>query len=950
MSESSIADAGMSPAIAATSASESSAGKSSASEAASTVRPPPSPLSAATLGDYELHREVGRGGMGIVYEATQISLRRSVAIKTLPFAAVLDQQQVARFRNEAQAAASLHHPHIVPVYAVGCERGVHYYSMQLIDGDTLEQTMSALQANAAQQQRAEKLSDLRRAEAKRAAAEPTAEMRIGDTGDPAAGDAAATDDTPATGNTHHFAEAATSRAVKEHGSTVQSVRDRESIRSIVGLFVDVAEALDYAHEQGVVHRDIKPSNLLIDATGKIWVADFGLARCRGIGNLTAEGSAVGTARYMSPEQIGGRPQAVDHRTDIYSLGITLYEMLTLQPAFSASCRERLMRAVESQQPPSPRRLNPKIETDLETIVLKAIAKSKDERYATAGDMANDLRRYLDGLPTLARRPGKVDLAFRWAIRHRRMVLLTLSVLVFALVGLTVATMLVSQHSREAERQAKIAHVHLDSAFGFFDRFNGLAISRLPELPGGQTLLREMLLESQQFATDFLRYADGNPSFAVEAAKIHFLLGAIDSKLGNPKLAEQHYQLAIDQLAIDQFAVLGRDHQNDPKIAADHALCLHNLAALQKQNGRYQDAKTLYEQASELQHRALAMPGDASPMLPQWATTQTNYAKLLWECGEQDLAIDRMTITQTKLTQMVRDAPEFAGLQLPMIECRNTLAGLILDTDPARAEKLFRENIAACDEHLRDPPRGRDWSIARTVESSGDFASLSPDCQLAVAQNNLANLLAKEQQFPEAIELSTSSIEVFQHVLSAHADDRVVQQQLAIAHNNHGQMLFSRNADDDVADAEVAFERAQHSLSELIATGAGDPQLFSRLAGVLHNLSVVKQQRGKLDLAVKDLTNAIEMQSLAVRKAPLNAGFRRYLQLHSKLLDQLLQKIKPTANSSKHAGRRPNEPRGVTGRVNPPPRSLTAFGSLWRSQVRFNRQLACLAGDHKEVRS
>lgn len=921
MSELSIAETGSSPAIATTSAAES----------ASTMWPAPATLSAATLGDYELHREVGRGGMGIVYEATQISLRRSVAIKTLPFAAVLDQQQVARFRNEAQAAASLHHPHIVPVYAVGCERGVHYYSMQLIDGDTLEHTLSALQANAAQQQRAEKLSELRHVEARRVATEPTAEMRLGDTGSsateqspsdevaPGTWDGPTTHNSPATGGIPRTRDsrqftAATSRAVKEHGSTVESVRDRQGIRSIVGLFVDVAEALDYAHEQGVVHRDIKPSNLLIDGTGKIWVADFGLARCRGIGNLTTEGNALGTARYMSPEQIGGRPQAVDHRTDIYSLGITLYEMLTLQPAFSAPSREELMRAVESQQPISPRQLNPTIESDLETIVLKAIAKSKDDRYATAGDLANDLRRYLDGLPTLARRPGRVDLAFRWAVRHRRMVLVTLSVLVCALVGLSVATMLVSQHSREAQQQAKTAHTHLHTAFDFFDRLNGLAVSELRELPGGETLLRAILTESQQFATDFLRYADGNPRFAVAAAKLHFLLGAIDSQLGDSKLAEEHYRLAVDQ-----YAALGSSHPSDPEIAADHALCLHNLAALHKQHGRYQDAKTLYEQAAALQHRAMAMPGETSLLLPQWATTQTNSAKLLWECGQRQLAIDRMTATQTRLAQIVREDPTQVVLQLPLIECRNTLAGLIMDTDSDRAEELLRENIAACKACLDGPPRRRDWGIACMAESSGDFASLSPDGQLAVAQNNLANLLAKQQQFSEAVELTTASIEVFQRVLGARPDDRVAQQQLAIAQNNLGQMLFSRNVDEDVVDAEVAFEQAQLSLRELIASGAGDPQLLSRLAGVLHNLSVVKQRRGMLDLAVKDLTSAIEMQSLAVRKAPLNVQFREYLQLHSELLDQLLQKLKPSANSSKHAS--------------------------WQ----FSGRLAWLADDHKEGR-
>ncbi|MFG0256033.1 MAG: protein kinase, partial [Rhodopirellula sp. JB053] len=223
-----------------------------------------------TLGDYELQGEIGRGGMGIVYEATQLSLRRRVALKVLPFAAVLNQDQVARFRNEAHAAASLHHPHIVPVYAVGCERGVHYYSMQLINGNTLEQTLDELRT--------------------------------------ISGDSTVASATSLTENV----EPPSSTVVNRGGTTtLRSVRQRDGVRAIVKMFVDVADAIDYAHEQGVIHRDIKPSNLLVDAVGKVWVADFGLARCRDAGNLTAEGKAIGTARYMSPEQIMGRPQEVD---------------------------------------------------------------------------------------------------------------------------------------------------------------------------------------------------------------------------------------------------------------------------------------------------------------------------------------------------------------------------------------------------------------------------------------------------------------------------------------------------------------------------------------------------------------------------------------------------------------------------------------------------------------
>ncbi|TWT73250.1 serine/threonine protein kinase [Allorhodopirellula solitaria] len=892
MSESSIADAIQSPAIATYPA-------AAVTPSASQV---PGPRRTSTLGDYELHREVGRGGMGIVYEATQISLRRSVAIKTLPFASVLDQQQVARFRNEAQAAASLHHPHIVPVYAVGCERGVHYYSMQLIDGDTLEQTLASLQANEAQRKRAEKLSELRREEAQQAAAELTAEMPFDDT------DAARLTGAP------EFAEQpfasvvkdqATSRAVKDHGSTVRSMSDRRGIHTIVRLFIDVADALDYAHEQGVIHRDVKPSNLLIDAEGKVWVADFGLARCRGAGNLTADGSALGTARYMSPEQIAGRPQAVDHRTDIYSLGITLYEMLTLEPAFSADSRDQLLRAVETQQPTSPRRLNSKIETDLETIVLKAIAKSKDDRYATAGDLADDLRRYLDGLPTMARRPGRVDLAFRWVVRHRKIVLTSLFLLAVAFIGSTVSTMLVAKQSREAQRQAHIARAHLSEAFNLIDGFNGMAVEKLPNLPGGKPVLRSMLTNTQHFVRRFIHYSEAEPQFAVQSAKLQFVLGSIADRLEDRELAEAKYELALAQ-----FTALEPLHRENSTFMADYAVCLHCLANMRKQNGRYQDAGELYTKASRVQQQAIAMPVESQSseaqflrsqsMMRRWALTQSNFAKLQFECGETTPAIERMRQTNAELEQFIQSNLAGSNLRSAMIECRNTLAGLIRHSAPTEAEELFRDNLADLADSRLDSVLSRSWSLSVGGNSRDGFDSLSPQCQRAVAQNNLANLLAQRQQWSEACELTLGSIEALESYLDEHPIDRDVQQHLAVAHNNHGQILFSGASEGDTADAEAAFSRAQVLFQKLVAAGGDDPQLLSRFGGVLHNLSVLRQRRGDLQSAVGDLTDAIEMQTLAVGKAPRDVGYRKLLELHSELLEQLLRQLDQSPHSAEHA--------------------------------------------------
>jgi serine/threonine protein kinase len=342
----------------------------------------PAGEAAGTLGDYRIVREVGRGGMGIVYEAEQMSLGRRVALKVLPFAATMDPRQLQRFRNEGRAAASLEHPHIVPVYGVGCERGVHYIAMKFIDGRTL----AAL------------LDEQRTATPGPVAAEPTTAPAAQPAVDP---------------------EKAT--VVQATATTEPMPRDSAYFRRVAEWGVQAAEALEHAHSLGIVHRDIKPANLLVDGQGKLWVTDFGLAHCQSQAGLTMTGDVVGTLRYMSPEQALARHVLVDHRTDVYSLGVTLYELLTLEPAFGGRDREELLRQIASEEPLKPRRRNKSIPAELETIVLKALEKNPTDRYDTAQGLAEDLERFLKDEPIRARRPSLVQRARKWARRHQPVV-------------------------------------------------------------------------------------------------------------------------------------------------------------------------------------------------------------------------------------------------------------------------------------------------------------------------------------------------------------------------------------------------------------------------------------------------------------------------------------------------------------------------------------------------
>lgn len=316
------------------------------------------------LGDFQILREVGRGGMGAVFEATQISLGRRVALKVLKFGGVSDPDAVERFQREAETIAKLHHTNIVPIFAVGCERGVNYYAMQFIEGESLAEVFAKRKKSLDYSQ------------------------------------------------------------VAEWG-------------------LQAAEALAHAHRRGVIHRDVKPSNLILDREKRLWLTDFGLARRTGDVTLSLTGTLLGTPRYMSPEQAAATHKKVDHRSDIFSLGTTLYELLVGSPAFPGDSPHDVIQKIISTEPVPIRQALPQIPRDLETIIHKCLAKEPGKRYHSAQDLANDLRAFLEGRPILARRASLAERASTWLKHQQRSVQLaaaavaaTVLVMVSGALGLT----------------------------------------------------------------------------------------------------------------------------------------------------------------------------------------------------------------------------------------------------------------------------------------------------------------------------------------------------------------------------------------------------------------------------------------------------------------------------------------------------------------------------------
>ena len=417
------------------------------------------------LGEYRILREVARGGMGIVYEAVQESLGRHVALKVLPFQSLADKRQLERFRREARAAAMLHHTNIVPVFGVGEHGGVHYFAMQFIRGQTLDSILQELRGR-------------RRAEANdhRDFAEESALIGGGKSGSDLTVSLARDlltgrfqgeqglgeiRDDPEAGRQQPVAmlglasDGSSGRTTEVFGSRSgwQSQSDMLYFRSVARVGLQVAEALAYAHGQGVLHRDIKPANLLLDTEGTAWVTDFGLAKTDDSGDLTNTGDIVGTLRYMAPERFRGQS---DPRSDVFSLGLTLYEMATLRPAFAAPVRAQLIERMLHAEPTRPRQLDGRIPRDLETLILKAIAKEPARRYQTAGDLAADLQLFLADRPVQARRSRWPEQSLRWC--RRNPVVSSLLVLLFAfLVGGSTISTIAAIRMRElakAERRAK----------------------------------------------------------------------------------------------------------------------------------------------------------------------------------------------------------------------------------------------------------------------------------------------------------------------------------------------------------------------------------------------------------------------------------------------------------------------------------------------------------------
>lgn len=420
------------------------------------------------ISGYRIVREIGRGGMGIVYEAVEHALGRHVALKVLLLPGLLSAKHLERFRYEARSAARLQHPNIVPIFGFGESGGVQYYAMQYIRGDNLHEVI---------------------AQARRDADEGAQES----------------DSIP-------------SAASWRWGS------GRTFYHSVARIGLQVAEALSYAHAEGVLHRDIKPSNLLVDAKDNVWITDFGLAKVEGNEGLTESGDFLGTLRYMAPERLEG---AFDRRSDIYSLGATLYEFLTLRTFFDTSTHAQLVDQILHHAPPSPSRFDKKLPRDLETIVLKATAKEPAARYHTADELAEDFRRYLADRPILSRRPTMHEQFAAWCRRNPLVAGLTAAVAALLISAIVVLLRSNARIRNEAAARDKAVASARGTVHKLLTR---VATDKLENIPLSHPLRVSLLDDAAEACEELLAIGDTDHDVRSELADILHMIAGLQREL------------------------------------------------------------------------------------------------------------------------------------------------------------------------------------------------------------------------------------------------------------------------------------------------------------------------------------------------------------------------------------------------------------------------------------
>ncbi len=856
------------------------------------------------LGEYRILREIGRGGMGVVYEAEQETLGRHVALKVLPFHRLMDPRHLERFQREARAAAQLQHPGIVPVYGIGEQDGIHYYVMQFIPGQGLDKVLVDLKRlrevnnkYAASTSPQERTSPVASSVAQNLLSGRVEEESAG--GKEGTPLKTAEPSLPRDRSGIRTEGGESSAAIPFPGGQIEpsSRSDFTYFRSVARLGTQVAEALSYAHAQGVLHRDIKPSNLLLDPSGMVWVTDFGLAKAEGSEELTQSGEIVGTLRYMAPERFRGWS---DPRSDVYSLGLTLYELLILKPAFDDIDRGRLVKKITEEEPARLRRADQRIPRDLETVVMKAMAKEPGQRYRSADELVEDLQRFLAGEPVQARRSSTWERGVKWA-RRRPAAAALVTVSTMAVMILLVGALWYNAELRAAvndkDREQARAEANFQKAREAVDKIlTWVAEKQLADMPHMVRVRRKVLEEALRFYQGFLEEKGNEPEVRYETGRAYDRVGNIYEMLGEDEKAEDAYRESL-KLLIE----LRKSFPAEARYRQGEARAWQGLGILFKKTGKIDQAEEAYrstmnlmeglvnefpartdfqsdlaaaynsigillrekkpEEARKAFNRALKLTKklvEKEPINPDHrenlSVFYTNIGPLLIGGGHPEEAKEGYLEAERLLNELKKEFPEESKYISILALNYNALGYLLQQTgQPEKAKEAYLQSIEHTRKLKKDFP-GLPEYRNRLAGHLSDLGTLLDD---------LGESEDAKKAYQEAIEHQEELVEDFPKV-----DEYPMR--LSRSYNNLGRSLmmdFLRKGSDEREKAEKAFRRALDLLESLNAQAPADPEILSDLGATHTNLGFLLMQSNKLKDAEDSFGAAMKIQMELVSRFP-----------------------------------------------------------------------------------
>jgi len=859
------------------------------------------------LGDFLIEREIGRGGMGVVYQALQESLGRRVALKLLPQSS-LDQKSAQRFDQEARLVANLVHSNIVPVYGIGKHEGYAYFVMQYIEGQSLDRVLVELKKLRHPEKvltTNDSVDSLDSVDSGKLSRSVLSLLNPLDTSktDKAKPGESGTDVQAAgidTGTMRRDQTSASGTFASEPGLAQP---DSHYWINVARVGMQIASALGYAHQQKILHRDIKPSNMIMDEAGSVWVTDFGLARSFESDRLTRTGEIVGTLRYMPPEQMAGQS---DVRGDVYGLGLTLYEMLTLHPANDESDHRRLIAQVTDGVHIAPRKIDSRIPRDLETIILKSIEREPEKRYQSADALHADLKRFVCGEPIHARRISTIERIVKWAKRRPTVAALALLATMFACLGVAGITWKwreADHNFREAQIQSDAREVYfskaLDAVRQLLTRVGNTTLADTPQM----TRVREQLLnDALGFYVDFAQEAGDDPGLRREMGLVHRQIGDIQAKLGKANEAAAAYLLSSET-----FKKLFADFPDETEYLFDQLFTRTHYANYLAQSDNIETSERELDKIVNTLEQ-MERKGFGEKQLAAWnlAKASAHYGRAIgYQITRNNNLIIKELETALEFYANVPRKYRNALVNGEHAACLQSLATKVLVFDQVeRSIKLRDQAIDIVQGILEERPDSADSrnELANLLQEKSGL--LAQNGKLAEAAKNLKLEIAERRilimEFPhsprlrqdlarglsilsgvksslgdsrEALRLGEESVRITRQLVEDHPETLVFRQELAYVSQMMGTTCLRDPNDESRKQAAEYYQTAYETLQELIAQSPANLNYARSLGMAARNLSaaLVRDNRDP-ERAHSLLQEAVEVFAELTESEPGNTDF------------------------------------------------------------------------------